>query len=365
MCNSLFVVLAFAPSRRLSFIGTTLQNREGGEGFALSFVSKQQQQPQRRGLVRPLQQSLGYGEDEDGDEDDEYEYVDPYTQRADSEFRDPESSALTFMPEDGFITGMDWGGALGKLKQRIEDTESGLAQDPSHVLFRVMSSQTPNQMIGQFVQGANPDTVQAMSGAVGSLLGGLSNPTSGIETLVRASGEKIGSLCFQLQMTGYMFRNAEYVLALKEVLDIKGKAGIEDYKNAFARLDKDGSGYIEASEIQELFDDVYKGNAPRFETEAFLKFFDQNDDGRISWDEFENGLGAAFATQLEKGESAARLLQTQEDYDEDDEDPIEINTNVSGKNIIDFILSFIHSFCSHLLFLLVFFSFSLWIGRNH
>ena len=275
-------------------------------------------------------------EDDDYEEDDQDEVTaaDPYTQRASSEFRDSEpssSSSLAFLNEDGMITGMDWGGALGKLRQRMEDTESGLAQDPSHVLFRVMSSQTPNQMIGQFVQGANPQTIQAMSGAVGSLLGGLSNPTSGIETVVRASGEKIGSLCFQLQMTGYMFRNAEYVLALKDILDIKGKAGIQSYKKAFQKLDKDGSGYIEVSEIQELFDDVYDGNAPRFETEAFLKFFDQNDDGRISWDEFESGLGDAFARQLEKGNSAARLLQTMDDEDDDEEDdPIEINTNVYG-----------------------------------
>ena len=84
----------------------------------------------------------------------------------------------------------------------VEDIESGKSQDPSHVLFRLMSNQSPNQIIGQFVSSANPNVVQAMSGAVGSLLGGLSNPAMGVETIVKASGEKIGSLCFQLQMTG-------------------------------------------------------------------------------------------------------------------------------------------------------------------
>ena len=64
------------------------------------------------------------------------------------------------------------------------------------------SSETPNQVIGQFITTANPQVVQAMSGAVGSLLGGLSNPNMGIETVVKATGEKVGSLCFQLQMTG-------------------------------------------------------------------------------------------------------------------------------------------------------------------
>jgi hypothetical protein len=274
-------------------------------------------------------------DDNGEDEDDEEAQEDPYTQLAASEFQNESSpssssSALTMMNGDSLDTTVDWGGALGKLRERVEDLESGLSQDPSHVLFRVMSNETPNQLIGKFVQSANPQTVQAMSGAVSSLLGGLSNPASGIETVVKASGEKIGSLCFQLQMTGYMFRNAEYVLALKDVLNLEGKATLQDYKDAFDRLDKDGSGFIEVSEIEALFDNVYDGNAPFFETEAFMKFFDQNDDGKISWKEFESGLGSAVATSIEKGASAARLMQANYD-DDDEEDLIEISTNVSGK----------------------------------
>ena len=143
-------------------------------------------------------------EEEDEDDDDEVLQEDPYQQIAKSEFEyeTDSSSALMAMNGDLDATLMDWGGALGKLRERVDDMETGKSQDPSHVLFRLMSSQAPNQVIGQFVTSANPQTVQAMSGAVGSLLGGLANPTAGIETIVKASGEKIGSLCFQLQMTG-------------------------------------------------------------------------------------------------------------------------------------------------------------------
>eukprot|EP00980_Cylindrotheca_fusiformis_P030264 scaffold24613_cov176-Cylindrotheca_fusiformis.AAC.8 len=275
-----------------------------------------------------------YDEDGDDDEDDDDD-EDPYISLASSEFQDDNSassSALAMINDDLSVTRTDWGGAIGKLRQRVEDAETGKSRDPSHVLFRVMSSETPNQVIGKFIQSANPETVQAMSGAVGSLLGGLSTPGAGIETVVKASGEKIGSLCFQLQMTGYMFRNAEYVLALKDVLDLKGKASLKDYKAAFDRLDEDNSGFIEADEVRSLFDDVYKGKAPAFEAKAFLEFFDQNDDGRISWEEFESGLGVAFAAQMEKGNSASRLLQRHDDdfEDDDDEEDEEINTNVSG-----------------------------------
>lgn len=124
------------------------------------------------------------------DEEDEEEVLDPYAEKASSEFTENRGS------------GLDWGGALGKLRERMNDVESGVNQSPSNALFRVMTSQTPNQVIGEFINTANPQVVAAMSGAVSSLLGGLSNPAMGVETVVKASGEKIGSLCFQLQMTG-------------------------------------------------------------------------------------------------------------------------------------------------------------------
>ena len=168
-------------------------------------------------------------EEEEEEEEEEQEGVDVYRQAAASEFEDlsgknttnegvnqssslsssssSSSSALATIPMgsgSGPTTSIDWGGALGTLRQRMEDVETGKSQDPSQALFRIMSSQSPNQVIGQFISSANPQVVTAMSGAVSSLLGGLSNPTMGVETVVKASGEKIGSLCFQLQMTGYV-----------------------------------------------------------------------------------------------------------------------------------------------------------------
>jgi hypothetical protein len=312
-------------------------------------------------------------EDDDEEEEDEDEEEDPYTKVAASEFQDDNDrrrtddiGSLALLGKDKLeSTMMDWGGALSTLRQRVEDVDSGKAQDPSHVLFRMMSSQTPNQIIGQFVSNADPMVVQAMSGAVGSLLGGLSNPNMGVETLVKASGEKIGSLCFQLQMTGgscwyasrcdvvvvvaltvcyslslsstgYMFRNAEYVLALKDVMNLKGKSlTLSDYRDAFDRLDTDGNGYIEVSEIQTLFQEVYgKDKVPTYEISAFLEFFDQNQDGKISWEEFEKGFGAALATAKSgKGDLTMRLLEGQLHgaYDDDeDDDALDVNSNVSG-----------------------------------
>lgn len=132
-----------------------------------------------------------------------------------------------------------------------------------------------------------------------------------------------------------MFRNAEYVLALKDLMNLKGRRlTLDDYKDAFDRLDKDESGYIEMTEVQELFQDVYEeGKVPSIEVTAFLEFFDRNKDGKISWDEFEQGLGAAIATATsKKGDVASRLMGGPDYFrsDDDDDDVIDVDTNVSG-----------------------------------
>jgi Protein of unknown function (DUF760) len=142
-------------------------------------------------------------EDEDTPPDD-----DPYLNVARSEFSSnvnaTSTTATDLVLSSEISTAIDWGGALGKLRQRFDDIEQGKSGNPSQALFRLMSAQSPNQAIGSFVNSASPQVVQAMSGAVSSLLGGLSSPTSGVETIVKATGSKIGSLCFQLQMTGYV-----------------------------------------------------------------------------------------------------------------------------------------------------------------
>lgn len=129
--------------------------------------------------------------DEEDDEDDSDEEDDDFYSRiASSEFNDEEGTEL------------DWGSALGSLRQRMGDIEKGKSQNPSNALFRLMSRDSPNEAIGKFVEEANPEVLAAMSGAVSGLLGSLSNPTMGIETIVKANGQKVASLCFQLQMTG-------------------------------------------------------------------------------------------------------------------------------------------------------------------
>ena len=101
-------------------------------------------------------------------------------------------------------------------------------------------------------------------------------------------------------------------------MKLRGAATIQDYRDAFDRIDSDDSGYIEAGEVAELFDDVYDGKAPPIEVKAFMKFFDQNKDGRISWDEFEQGLGAALSSTSASSSTLDQFLLQADDGDDDD-----------------------------------------------
>ena len=144
---------------------------------------------------------------------------------------------------------------------------------------------------------------------------------------------------------GYMFRNAEYVLALKELMQLRGKKlALGDYRKAFDRVDSDGSGYIELSEIQDLFKEAYGGreeDIPAYEIRAFLEFFDTNEDGRVSWEEFERGLASASTRDAgvsAKEDFANRLLASMEekggslggDDDNDEQESPSVDERVSG-----------------------------------
>jgi len=298
--------------------------------------------------------SLIYGDtsndEDDDDEDDEQE--DPYAQTATSEFTEEDdmpkiitgsiAKALTRGSRQLNTSPLDWGGELSTLRSRVSDIEEGRSTNPSTALFRSITRERPNEAIGRFVREANPEVVAAMTGAVSSLLGNLSNPSMGIEIIVQASGEKLANLCFQLMMTGYMFRNAEYVIALKSLMNIqKEGATLEEYRAAFTRMDTDGNGYLERHEIEAMLAEVYDGKPPAFETTTFLEFFDSNNDGRISWEEFEKGFALATKAGATDGRrqsmnnrlslpGSSKNMDNDDDDDDSDEKEMLVEPAVSG-----------------------------------
>ena len=60
----------------------------------------------------------------------------------------------------------------------------------------------------------------------------------------------------------------------------------EEYVASFRKFDRDGSGFIERSEVEALLFDVYGFPPLEKEVELFMEAFDLNSDGKISLEEF-------------------------------------------------------------------------------
>lgn len=190
-----------------------------------------------------------------------------------------EDNEADFKPED-----------IAKLSQRIATIQQNGLATPAQKLFELATNKSPQALMQDFFRTSSPEVVDAMRDAVVSLLGTL--PPFEFEAQISTTGDRLASLMLQLQMTGYMLRNAEYVMTLRKLLQLKGRS-MEEYREAFDRIDLDKSGFIETSEVEKLLADVYKGEVPpAFEVDAFVTLFDADGDGKISWEEFAAALGA-------------------------------------------------------------------------
>jgi len=181
---------------------------------------------------------------------------------------------------------------LSNLRARIARIQEsgGEVATPAEKLFDLAIQKPPSVMLRDFFSSASPPIQQAMQDAIASLLGAL--PPLEFDSQVTTTGDKMAALMLQLQMTGYMLRNAEYVVTLRQLLGLRTRSASE-YRKAFERLDLDGSGFIETEEVEALLRDVYGGeDAPAFEVETLMRLFDIDDKGATSWEEFAIALGA-------------------------------------------------------------------------
>jgi hypothetical protein len=77
---------------------------------------------------------------------------------------------------------------------------------------------------------------------------------------------------------------------LQELLALEGHSE-QEYREAFDRADRDGSGFITAREVKELVSECTGRQPHPSVVQAFMVFFDKNGDSRVSWDEFVEALG--------------------------------------------------------------------------
>lgn len=83
----------------------------------------------------------------------------------------------------------------------------------------VVSRLTPSELISRFIQTAHPRVQTAVRTTILGLIGGL--PRRAFDTTTITTGQRLASLMFQLQMTGYMFKNADYKLSMQQALGVE------------------------------------------------------------------------------------------------------------------------------------------------
>jgi hypothetical protein len=91
--------------------------------------------------------------------------------------------------------------------------DAELAKNP---YMQVVSKLSPSELISKFTATANPRVQEAVRSTILGLIGSL--PKMAFDTTTITTGQRLASLMFQLQMTGYMFKNAEYRLSLSQSL---------------------------------------------------------------------------------------------------------------------------------------------------
>jgi hypothetical protein len=79
--------------------------------------------------------------------------------------------------------------------------EEAMASNP---YMAVVTNISPSDLIAKFTASAHPRVQNAVRSTILGLIGGL--PKMAFETATITTGQKLASLMFQLQMTGYMFK---------------------------------------------------------------------------------------------------------------------------------------------------------------
>ncbi|KAJ8613607.1 hypothetical protein CTAYLR_006147 [Chrysophaeum taylorii] len=83
--------------------------------------------------------------------------------------------------------------------------------------YRLVAALSPKEIIGRFAKTAPERVQEAVRQTIMGLLGNAGG--FAMETTTATTSERLANLMFQLQMTGYMFKNAEYRVSLSESLE--------------------------------------------------------------------------------------------------------------------------------------------------
>lgn len=106
-------------------------------------------------------------------------------------------------------------GGLVRAEQNLQPQQEK-ADVENNPYVEVVSRLSPSELIGRFTASASPKVQDAVKTTILGLIGTL--PKVAFETTTVTTGARLASLMFQLQMSGYMFKNAEYRMSLSKSL---------------------------------------------------------------------------------------------------------------------------------------------------
>jgi hypothetical protein len=120
------------------------------------------------------------------------------------------------------------GGAMTLASLSSDSSVGGALVGDNNPYVKVVQDLTPSELIGRFTSTAHPRVQSAVKSTILGLIGNL--PKMAFETKTVTTGERLASLMFQLQMTGYMFKNAEYRLTMANALGLKANESFNTQK---------------------------------------------------------------------------------------------------------------------------------------
>jgi hypothetical protein len=156
--------------------------------------------------------------------DDDIENVDTDTDDIDSN-----TDTDTTLIDDNSVQDLmdqkqELSGQLELLKTNATTTAALMSSNP---YLQVVSKLSPSDLISKFTSTAHPRVQDAVRSTVLGLIGNL--PKMAFETTTITTGERLASLMFQLQLTGYMLKNADYRVSLSQSLG--GMSSVSTGKN--------------------------------------------------------------------------------------------------------------------------------------
>mmetsp|Transcript_11317 Transcript_11317/g.33238 ORF Transcript_11317/g.33238 Transcript_11317/m.33238 type:complete len:296 (+) Transcript_11317:61-948(+) len=113
--------------------------------------------------------------------------------------------AQSVFANDGGDSEIDW------------DKEAAAVVKPTNRFYKALKEIEAPQLVKEFAETAPPEVQTAVKATIGQLLGNL--PPQVAESAIEAKGTSLATLMFSMQMTGYMFRNAEYRRTLQQSLN--------------------------------------------------------------------------------------------------------------------------------------------------